>query len=361
MELDVFGFNFERKGVIDVYEQAKFTFNYETHSDFLLIVQATPENIDFLITNSEDTILSKSTKSDGLRRGFIVNRVQYTDASQKFIEAHLLSLSALLNKRLIIGLQSFTGTAEAVMRSIVTNNAISPAKPNRVIPNLVLGDLMGLDVSTTEAFSNKYLDVGLWEIAVKFDVAYDVFFDIDRKKLIFEVWQGADRSDTQVINESVIFSKEWDNVLSQNYIDDKTDYRNTAIIVGDNETITLVVNDENSGLTRSEVYFDENNLMGEDEQSTNAILTSKAQGRLAQDFKRIQSFETEVVTNSQFIYEVHYSFGDKVTIRNDEISIFVHPRVVRAIENYTKNSFSLEINFGSSVPTPFEKIRKWVN
>lgn len=361
MELDVFGFDFERKGVIDVYEQAKFTFNYEAHSDLLLIVEATQGNIDFLITNGDNSILSKTTKSTGLRRGFIVNLVKYTDASKRFIEAHLLSLSALLNKRLIDGLQRFSGNAEAAMRYFITNNAIAPVNPNRIIPNLVLGNLMGLEIETNEAFANKYLDESLWEMAIKFDVAYDVFLDIGRKQLVFEVWQGVDRSDIQEVFEPVVFSKEWDNVLNQNYIDDKTDFRNTAVISGDNETVTLVVNDGNSGLARNEVYFDEKNLVGQDEQSTNAILTSKAQGRLSQDYKRIQSFETDVIANSEFVYDEHYSFGDKVTIRNDEISIFVHTRVVKAIEDHTKNGFALEINFGSSVPTPFEKIMKRVS
>lgn len=361
MELDVFGFDFERKGVIDVYEQAKFTFNYEAHSDLMLIVEATQDNIDFLITNNGDTILTKTTKKTGLRRGFFVDRVQYTDESKRYIEAHVLSLSALLNKRLILGLQSFTGGAEAAMRYFVTNNAIAPTNLNRVIPNLILGNLIGLDIQTNEAFSNKQLDESLWEMAIKFDVAYDIFLDIDNQQLVFEVWQGVDRSDEQDVNDPVIFSKEWDNVLNQSYVDDKSDYRNTAVISGDNETVTLIVNDENSGLARSEVYFDEKNLVGQDEQSTNAILTSKAQSRLSLDYKRIQSFETDVIANSQFVYDEHYSFGDKVTIRNDEIIVLVHTRVVKAIEDHTKNGFSLEINFGSSVPTPFEKIRKRVS
>jgi Siphovirus ReqiPepy6 Gp37-like protein len=366
VELYVFNFNFERIGMIDSYQSLEFTINYKKHSELDLVVDATPENISYFLDNSDDVIL---TKSDDITHGYIIDSAKYSDDTKSTIDIYCKSLSYLLNRRIIENQQTYKGTIEDTLRYFVANNAIVPTNTNRMIPNLIVGRLKGFTTSTDEAVSNKYLDESLWEICIKFDVAYEIIMDHSVKKFLFEVYQGADLTTEQTINEPVIFSKEFDNVLSQNYVDDKSDYRNVCIIAGEGEGTArtyLVVNDTVTGLDRREMFVDARDLQSENEDETmisqaeyEAMLTERAKTKLAEN-ERVRTFETEVDYNSQFLYGTDYACGDKVTIRNDEIGVVMHTRIVTATEKYNKNGFELNIEFGSNVPKLLDKIKKVV-
>lgn len=366
MELFVFNFAFERIGIIDSYQSLGFEINYKKHSELDITVDATPENIDYFLNNSDDVIL---TKENDTSRGYIVDVAKYTDEKKSTIEVFCKSLGYLLNRRIIDGQQTYSGTVEDALRYFVDKNAVNPSNPNRKIPNLILGNKNGFTTSTTEAFSNKYLDESLWETCVKFDLAYDILMDIANKKFIFTVWQGVDRTTEQTIRDVVVFAKEFDNVLSQNYVDDKSDYRNVCIIAGEGEGTArtyLIVNDSVTGLDRHEMFVDARDLQTENEDETTIpqdqyedMLRERANSKLVEN-ERVRTFETDVDYNSQFVYGVDYICGDKVTIRNDEIGVVMHTRIVTATEKYTKAGFELNIEFGSNVPKLLDKIRKVV-
>ena len=367
MELFVFNFNFERIGIIDSYQLLDIVPNYKKHSELDLTVNATPENIDYFLNNSDDIILTKSTD---ITRGYIIDTAKYSDNTKSTIDVYCKSLGYLLNRRTIGNQQTYTGTIEDALRYFVTTNAISPTNLNRIIPNLVLGPLNGFNTSTDEAISDKYLDESLWEICVKFDIAYDILLDISNKKFVFTVWQGVDRSTEQVIRDAVIFSKVFDNVLNQNYVDDKSNYRNVAIVAGEGEGTArkiLIVNDTTTGLERREIFVDARDLQSIREDETvmtteeyNAMLSERGKKDLA-DYERVRTFETDVDYGSQFIYGIDYKCGDKVTIRNDDLGIVMHTRIVTATETYTKNGFELKTEFGSNKPTLLSKLKKVVS
>lgn len=367
MELYVFHMDtFERLGVIDSYQSLEFVINYRKHSSLDLIVDATAENIDYFINNSNDIVL---TKDNDLKHGYLIETVKYVDDKKSQLEVYCKSLGSMLGWRQIDGQQSFEGTVEDALRYFVNKNAINPTNTKRKINGLVLGPLNGITDTTSEAFTNKPLDESLWEICVKFDIAYDVLLDIKNKQFVFTVWKGIDRSTEQSINEPVIFSKEFDNVLAQNYVDDKSDYRNVCIIAGEGEGTArtyLVINDEISGRQRREMFVDARDLQSENEDETTmsstqyeALLKERGKNKLAEN-ERVRTFETDVDYGSQFVYGVDYQVGDNVTIRNDEIDIAMHTRVVTATEKYTKSGFELSTEFGSNIPTLLSKIKKVV-
>lgn len=182
------------------------------------------------------------------------------------------------------------------------------------------------------------------------------------------MWQGTDRSSEQFINDCIVFAKEFDNVSSQSYTDDLSDYKNTVIIAGEGEGIArtkLIVGNEFIGRKRKEIFVDARDLQSEIEDepfsdgSYEVLLTERAKSKQTV-FQRVRAFETDVEYNSQFIYESDYFLGDNVTIRNDEIGILMHTRLVTVKEVYIKGSYELKIDFGSSTPTLFSKIKKVV-
>lgn len=77
MELNIFHIDtFERLAVLDEFQSLEIIKNYKRHSEMELLVSATPENIDYFITNNDDIFL---TEGIGKVRGYIVDTVKYTD------------------------------------------------------------------------------------------------------------------------------------------------------------------------------------------------------------------------------------------------------------------------------------------
>lgn len=384
MEFNIFHFDtFERLGILDTFQEAERSLNYRDHSTLELTVDTTPQNIDWFITNGDDIFVTEGT---GKVRGYMVETAQYLDESKTQIIVSLFSLSYLASFRDILKETVYSGNVELVMRSYVNNNMISPTDTNRKINNLVLGPITGINATTDESYNFQQLDVALWAICKKYDIAYEIFADIPNKRFSFEVWQGVDRSTNQSVRDAVIFSKEFDNVLTQNYVDDKTDYRNTIIVAGEGEDTArkyLTIGGANKGRKRRELFVDARDLQSTTEQTVveideegnetettvdvemsveeyNQLLAERGNEKAA-EFQRTQSFETDIDFNSQFKIFTDYNNGDKVTIRNDELSVAMHTRIVVLKETENSDGYVVGIEFGSNVPTLISKIKKAVN
>lgn len=383
MEFNIFHFDtFERLGILDTYQETERSLNYRDHSEIELIVEATPQNIDWFITNSDDIFIAEGL---GKVRGYMVEIAQYQDESKSQIIVNLFALSYLTAFRDILKETVYSGNVELIMRSYVNNNMISPTDRNRKVDNLVLGPIFGIQATTDESYNFQQLDIALWSMCKKYDIAYEIFADIPNKRFSFEVWQGVDRSTEQNIRDAVIFSKEFDNVLAQNYVDDKTDHRNVVIVAGEGEDTArkyVTIGSANKGRKRRELFVDARDLQSttkqtvveideegnETETTVDISMSAEEYEQLliergnekGAEFQRTQAFETDIDFNSQFKLGQDYNIGDMITLRNDELGVAVHTRLIKVVEKENKDGYELSIDFGSNVPTLISKIKKAV-
>lgn len=365
MELYVFDMSFNRLGVIDKYEIAETEMKYHNHGLVSLIVDASKENADLLLT--ED--LRILTKSTDVTRGFIVEIAEYQDEEKTIIQVIGKSLSIMTNWRIIEGQQRFVGNVEDVLKSFVNLNAINPSDPNRVIPDLVLGVNEGINIQADEVYADKELDVALWEMCAKYDISFEILMNHNAKKYVFSTFIGTDRTTEQTMNDEVIFSKAFDNVIKQSYLDDMSNYRSTAYAIGADGTV-VKVNNQLSGFNRREIVVDLSSLQKtyKDENSVDvtltdaeyaALLNENGLNRLA-EYQRIRTFESDIDLYSQFIFGQDYFLGDKVTTRNDELGLVTHSRVMTAKEVHDRDGYHLSLEFGTSIPTLIDKIKREV-
>ena len=272
--INVFDMNFNRLGVIDTYIQAQFEHNYHKHSQLILTVDATDENVSFLLSE-ELRILTKSTD---INRGFIVETAEYVDEKAEEIEVIAKSLSIMASWRIILGQQRYTGNVENVIKSFVSKNAISPSDNRRAIPNLVSGVNDGINITTDEIYANTQLDESVWEICEKYDISFEILMNHEAKKYVFSTYQGANRSAEQTQNPHIIFSKDFENILKQNYVRDVSNLRTTAAVFNEDdvkrfmrdpetgeritytETVTtnVTVNGSATGFNRREIFVESN-------------------------------------------------------------------------------------------------------
>lgn len=367
MELLVFDLALNNVGLIDEFIECRIGINYDKHSELRLIVNASKENIELL---QEDMII---TKADNPERGYIIKHFGYLDDNSSRLLIEAPSVNKILFDRLIIGQQSNSGNIEDVMKAFVNANAVNPVNPNRVVPNLILAGNTGIDIEVTEATSDMPLDEYLYELANKYDMSWDILLDHENKKYVFTTWQGLDRSTEQSINNHVVFSKELDNIITQQYIKDDLNHKTTAIVVGEGEgtdKTRLTVNDELEGYERKEIFVDASDLQSEYKgENDNDVILTPAEYRellvergknILTEYQQIRTFESEIDMYSQFVYGVDYFVGDRITIENEEVGIVMHTRIVSAVELYDKNSDDLKLDFGSSIPTLIDSIKRMV-
>lgn len=369
MYLNIFNDSFNRIGSVDAYEDLEFTLNYYGHSLLVATIDASEDNIlKFIANDDEMRILTKSTD---FRRGYVVDYADFRDSGKTEIVLIAKSLSTMLNWRIIERTQVESGNVVDVMNRFVSNNAINHPNPNRKLPNLVIGQSEVIDIITNETYTDKFIDESLWEMCEKHEISYEILMNHDTRKYEFIVFSGTNRTTVQQLNPHIIFSQAFGNVISQSYLDDKSNYKSTAYVAGEGEGAArtiLKINDEVSGFKRREVFFDARDLQSRYNDDNNneviipesrytELLRERGFNRMA-DYKRIRTFTNDADSTSQHVYGRDYFLGDLTTSRNDRLGLVMHSRVVVAKENYNEKGYSLKVEFGEAIPNVFDKFKK---
>ncbi|MEQ6353934.1 siphovirus ReqiPepy6 Gp37-like family protein [Lysinibacillus sp. M3] len=374
IELHIYDINFNRLAIIDVYEEVEFKLKYNGHSICFLTVEGNKKNADLLLVNEDE--LEKElriiVRSDDPNRGYVIETAQFEDEEKTVIGVIAYSLSIMTSWRWIIGQQRFQGKIEDVLKGFVHANCINTSSPSRIIPNLVLGVNEGINILADESYTHKELDIALWEMCEKNEVSFEILMNHDAKKYVFSTFKGVDRSSEQEANPHITFTKGFENIISQSYTDDKSNYKSTAYVAGEGEDIdrTIIeVGEAFSGFNRREVFFDARDLQSEYKEGDTTVtipqneyidLLKERGNNRKQDYQRIRTFESEANLYSQFKLNRDYFLGDVVTNRNDELGIMMHQRIVAVNEKMNREGYTLNLDYGTAIPTLLDKIKREV-
>ena len=149
-------------------------------------------------------------------------------------------------------------------------------------------------------------------------------------KFEFNLHKGVNRAYGQSVNPYVIFSEQVHNLKTTNYIQDGSNYKTTACVVGANDTIE-VVNDDLSGFDRKELFVDASSLSAAD----SSILQQKGIEALSGQ-PLVETFSGEVLNTRLYKYKTHFFIGDIVTIKNN-IGLTFNARITQVKEAYDIN------------------------
>ncbi|MBQ6804547.1 MAG: siphovirus ReqiPepy6 Gp37-like family protein [Clostridia bacterium] len=162
--------------------------------------------------------------------------------------------------------------------------------------------------------------------------------------VFLEIIEGKDRSEGQTVNSPVIFSAEFENLLSSTYVLDTKSYKNVALVAGEGEgkkrrTLTLGTA---SGLARRELYVDARDLSSNEGEITDLDYSAQLSARGAEkiaEHQITQAFNGEIDTANNFILDQDYSLGDIVTVEN-EYSIRKNVRVSAIMETWDNQGYT---------------------
>mgnify|MGYP001409749470 CR=1 FL=1 len=375
MELYIFNRNLELQGIIDTFISLIWTRRYHKTGGFSLYCPLNSDNLKLL---QRENIIYKQGNEEA---GYIETRkLTISEKGEELIEITGKLLTNYLDRRISWDRVNYNGKTEELMRKLVLENAIDPKDTSRKIDNLILGDLKGF--TETIKYQNSFGNVleQLENISNTSNLGYRNLLDIKNKKIIFDVYKGIDRTISNGTIAPCIFSRDFENILKQEFYDSLSDYKNTALIAGAGEgkdrKITSI--EEGQGLDRHEVYVDardiedtkevktydeEGNEIIEDvpmsDEEYIPLLIQRGKEKLAER-EEITTFDSKVNTRGNNIYRKDYDLGDLVTVVDDKWRLRVDTRITEIEEVYEEGKVEINPTFGNNVPTIIDVIKREV-
>lgn len=309
--------------VLDTFQSRIWTDRYNRYGDFEVYIPAIMPVCSFL---QEGYYLYSPGLSD---RMMIIEDIQLKCDPEDgdFYTVTGRSLESILARRVIWGYREIKGNLQEGIKALLNENVINPTKMTRKIPNFEFRDSTDSRI-TSLTLDAQYFGDNLYEVISAIcdekSLGFRVLPNFTNGGLIFELFKGVERALDQTVNPYVIFSPDFDNFISSNYLETTSNYKNVALVGADGEGSARKYidafegNAEPSGLSRRETFTDAYGV-SKDEETTeedyNKQLKQKGLEELA-DLKVTKAFEGEIDSSRQYVYGRDFGIGDVVQVTN---------------------------------------------
>lgn len=263
------------------------------------------------------------------------------------------SLESILDRRIIWPETTFkkNHNLQKAIRKLVKRNIGSDATELRKIINFVLADettitsIASLKLTDGAQFnySNNLLEV-IQSLCKEYNIGFkitldDFYLGTPAKQFTFRLYNGVDRSYAQSDRNYVVYSPEFDNVLSSNYKEENSLRKNVAYLSNEDEEnfISRIVDMSNNvtGIARRETYVSASDITNQvkqeddsrgdeegaktdiDPEELKKLMDQKGKRELAEIAKSIKTFDAECDTSRLYVYGKDYFIGDIVQLGNE--------------------------------------------
>lgn len=329
IELIVKNKNFENIALIDSYISLICTTSYNEGGEFELCVAVSEKNIKFLKMNY---YITRNDNNDT----FIIENLQITinDDKEELMIISGRTIDSIISRRIIENQTILKTTVFEGIKKLLDENLINPKNNDRKIPNFTIKN-----VNFTDKISRQFTGDNLLEAIIDICQSYNLGFKLNLKENIFELelYKGVNRSYSQNEVPYIVFSDEYDNLLSSNYAESTKELVTNVLVAGEGEGDSrrkLWVSElEKTGLERYEFFKDSRN-------------TSSNDGEVSEeDYKKqLQQEGLEYLTKKTIAFsgEVYFDYvgygknvflGDIVTIQNKHWNLYINARLNKIIES----------------------------
>ncbi len=312
----------------------------------------------------------------------IIEAIQYTDSAQDgaMILASGRMAKSVLDRRLVYRLDGnqinpvqISGNVATAVQGVVQAHAGQGASAARTM-GVIIGSNGGITKTITSSTSgdnstrqSSYQNLLTFTDTVLQEYTCGALIRInDQQQLIYDCFEGQDRSVGNTAgNTPVIFSQDFENLLTAQYTEDTTQLRNFALIGGEGEGLARFYatydQDSATGFERREVFVDASSIPrkykpeGSDtEQEYTAaeyttLLTGQAQTQL-KELIITKKFTGEInLTQSPYKYGKNADFwlGDIVTIQDNTLGLYANVRILKATEVQDDSGYLLSVEYGN--------------
>lgn len=339
MDIYVLNDNFERVGIIDGYTSIIWTTRYYDPGDFELYLAA-DKNILNLIQNNYYLVREQDINGYDYKNVMVIDKpnitIQTDVENGDYLTVTGKCLKSIVHRRVVANQTIMNGSLEACINRLLQENVINPSDIKRKINNFTFDNTTNFGITLTMQTTGDNLQELITEICRNYNIGWNVY--IKNKRLVFYLYKGVDRSADQTENPHVIFSYEFDNLLTSNYTEDMSNYANVAIVAGEGEGSARKKKETGdttaTGLNRFEIFVDARGISTNDGEITTAeynnMLTEKGNESLA-ELQKVVTFEGEVDATRNYVLNEDFYLGDEVQVIN-EYGISKSTRIIEIIE-----------------------------
>lgn len=337
-EFDIYVYtrDLELIGIIDFFSSLRWRRKYYEAGEFELHIPLNSQTEKYL--KKDNLIIRDDAIEVGIIESFTIN-----DAGDDGVEVIIYGrfLSSILDRRIIKSKINFSGKILLGERKIL--NEMTPFSKLLISEATLDSDSVVFQVSYKNVY--EYL-VTLAKIS---SIAHRISVDIPNKKMIYENYQGLDRTETQSINPRYEFSEDKSNIDVADYTYSAKTEKNYVLVGGQGEDKNRIMVEVTSGNNKDfdlrETFVDAKSKNQGDLTLAQYKETLKTKG----SEKLVESTETLEVTVYADDYKKLWDLGDIVNIKKESWGIVMKQRITEIEETIENNNQKIFATFG----TPF--------
>lgn len=337
-EFDIYVYtrDLELIGIIDFFSSLRWRRKYYEAGEFELHIPLNSQTEKYL--KKDNLIIRDDAIEVGIIESFTIN-----DAGDDGVEVIIYGrfLSSILDRRIIKSKINFSGKILLGERKIL--NEMTPFSKLLISEATLDSDSVVFQVSYKNVY--EYL-VTLAKIS---SIAHRISVDILNKKMIYENYQGLDRTETQSINPRYEFSEDKSNIDVADYTYSAKTEKNYVLVGGQGEDKNRIMVEVTSGNNKDfdlrETFVDAKSENQGDLTLAQYKETLKTKG----SEKLVESTETLEVTVYADDYKKLWDLGDIVNIKKESWGIVMKQRITEIEETIENNNQKIFATFG----TPF--------
>lgn len=230
MELLILDENFSPVDFVDTFQTAIWTDRYNKCGDFELYMLADTASV-------ANVKLDRYLYLRGSEHLMIIEKNATTTNAEEGgkLVVSGRSLESMLDRRIIWNPLNLSGSLQNGVKTLLEDNVISPTDPDRKIPGFKFKnstDQRILDLTLEAMYYGENLYDTICAICETNELGFRVLPDWENPPgFIFELYKGDDHSYEQEALPWVVFSPEFDNILSSEFVESKNILKNVALVV----------------------------------------------------------------------------------------------------------------------------------
>ena len=310
----------------------------------------------------------------------IIEAVSYKESAESgmMIIARGRMLKSILDRRLAYMLKDshhikpvrVTGYVRNV-QEVVRKQAGTLAGAVRTIPKLTIGSDGGItkkietdtELEGESSRQSSYKNLLSFTDSILQEYECGALMRLTSSSLVYDLYEGKDRTVNNTDgNKPVIFSQNFDNLLSATFDTDETFYKNYALIggegEGENRFFAEFKENEATGLDRRETFVNALDIpqtytdeQGQEQTYTDDEYTALLVGQAQTELKELvttEKMEAELnLIYSPFKLREDFSLGDKVTIQDNRLDLYMNVRILKITEVQDANGYMASLEYGN--------------
>lgn len=344
MEPIILNKNFEKIGLVDDFSSFIWTSRFYKCGDFELVVPADLSHVQLLQIGFY--VMKDDDENVGIIEDISLS-IDDDQSDQMIVTGRFLP--CILERRIIATQTQLYGTVSDGIAALINDAIVYPVIAARKIDNFIINPTNFTDRLEAQ-YTGKNLLETIEAICEEKHLGFNVTLSAENN-FVFTLYDGTDRSYSQDKNPRVIFSDEYDNLLTSEYAEQSSGLVTDVLVAGEGEGIERKTiwasNDNLTGLDRYEIYHDQRNMSTNDgETSDEEYYAQMLQEGLEQITTITKAFEGTVYFDN-IEYKKDIFMGDIASIENKKWGVSVDSRLIEIIESIDEaGTYEIVPSFG---------------